>query len=89
MFFCGNKVTYVGNKFRTLSYGDRGEICAHVQNCREELVVDMDGAGSYVIHESDLIPYNQSLFKPREKKEDRKDLKVEHRHKKSSAKEEE
>jgi hypothetical protein len=74
MFMNGDKVSYVGSKFKLA--GKLGTVISRVQNCQEELIVDF-GEDTYVMHESLLTRYNPSQIKEREEEEPKRKKKTE------------
>jgi len=56
MYFMGDKVSYIGSKFKNLKMGT---IISRVQNQTQTFVVDF-GEDAYVIHEKLLTKYDPS-----------------------------
>jgi hypothetical protein len=60
MFFQGDKVSYVGEKFRSDLAGKMGEICAPVVNQPDVFVVDF-GSDDYIISAKSLTRFQGHL----------------------------
>lgn len=76
-FMQGDKVSYVGTKFKDDLGGSLGVICAPVLNVPGKFVVDF-GSDSIVVHESKLVPFQGHLKNDSEEKK-KKEPKVEKR----------
>jgi hypothetical protein len=81
-FMIGDQVNYIGERFAEKLAGRLGVIHARVGRTEHGVVVDFHGekgTDSYVMDETyHLAPYNPNL-KPKEKRDERKDVKVERR----------
>ncbi len=82
-FMIGDQVNYISERYAEKLAGRLGVIHARVKGDEHGVVVDFSndkGVESFIMDEmKHLAPYNPNL-KP-QKKEDRKDVKVEHRRK--------
>lgn len=89
-FMIGDQVNYVGEKFAERLAGRLGVIHARVGATDHGVIVDFHsekGVDSYIMDEMrHLASYNPNL-KPKEKKEDRRDFKVEQRRARKSQEE--
>lgn len=81
-FMIGDQVNYISERFAEKLAGRLGIIHARVGATEHGVVVDFPsdkGTDSYIMDETrHLAPYNPNL-KPKEKKEERKDVKIEQR----------
>lgn len=89
-FMIGDQVNYISDRFAEKLAGRLGVIHARVGATEHGVVVDFSserGTDSYIMDETrHLAPFNPNL-KPKEKKEDRRDIKVEQRRPRKSEEE--
>jgi len=60
MYLQGDKVRYVGNKFRAEIGAKRGEVVSQVRNQPSAVVVDFGGEYCYVCSVNSVMPVNVS-----------------------------